>query len=447
MGRLFWKIFLWFWVTIILIGLTVSWGTALYLHNSDEFRRPDIRSRFIQQEVNTVSQVLTYGGADAAYQLLSHNRRDTPFRSHVYVIDEMGMELLGREINDTNQNYRDHGIVESPIGESFQLLSSYKKTDKRNTAEMMMRPFKRNQGVFLLWLGIALSLSGLVCFWLAWYISKPIRSLQKATKDFSKGELDTRVAHLINRDDEIGDLGRDFDIMADRLQSLINNQKQLLSDISHELRSPLARLQLALALAQKKSGSVATAEMQRIEHETNRLDDLVGQSLTLSRLDAGAAYPMNDYIDIGSLIDEIIKDCDYEANLHNKRVNFLYDLSWTINANAELFRRALENVVRNAIHYTDENTSVDVTLLASQQKPGYALIRICDHGPGVAEDKLESLFEPFVRLSAARDRDSGGYGLGLAIAKRSIEFHNGSIKAINHEPKGLCVEIVLPTQD
>ena len=447
MGRLFWKIFLWFWVTLILIGLTVAWGTAIYLHNSDEFRRPDLRSRFIQQEVKTVRQVLKYGGADAAFHILSQNRRDTPFRSHVYVIDEMGLELLGREISAHQRNIKNHGIITSPIGESFQLLSTYNPVARHNTAEMMMRPFKRNQGVFILWIGIALSLSGLVCFWLAWYLSKPIRSLQKATQYFSQGKLDTRVAHLIDRDDEIGDLGKDFDVMAGRLQSLINNQKQLLSDISHELRSPLARLQLALALARKKLGQEANIEMQRIEHETNRLDDLVGQSLTLSRLDAGAAYPMDDYIDIGQLLEEIIKDCDYEAVLHNKRVNFVYEQSWTINANAELFRRALENVVRNAIYYTDANSSVEVNLSASQYEAGNALIRICDQGPGVSEDKLESLFEPFVRLSSARDRDSGGYGLGLAIAKRSIAFHNGSIKAMNRKPKGLCIDIILPTQD
>ena len=230
--------------------------------------------------------------------------------------------------------------------------------------------------------------------------------------------------------------------MAARLQSLVNNQKQLLSDISHELRSPLARMQLAVGLARKKLGTEVPAEIDRIEQETERLNELVGQSLTLSRLDAGAVYAKDDFIDIGELLQNIIEDCDFEATEQNKKVNLKIEKSFTLNANGELLHRALENIIRNAIRYTKIDTSVDVEL--RQDTNNKLKISILDQGDGVPEDKISGLFEPFVRLSEARDRDSGGYGLGLAIAKRAIEFHQGQITAVNKDGSGLLVEIVLP---
>ncbi len=185
--------------------------------------------------------------------------------------------------------------------------------------------------------------------------------------------------------------------------------------------------------------------MDRIEQETERLDELVGQSLTLSRLDAGAVYAKDDFIDIGELLQSIISNCDFEASEQNKKVEINIKQSWTIEANVELLHRALENIIRNAIRYTDTNTSVEVDL--TQQDQTHLKIAIGDQGPGVPEDKISSLFEPFVRLSQARDRDSGGYGLGLAIAKRAIEFHQGQISATNKAEGGLLVEVILPLTD
>ena len=443
MGSLFWKIFLWFWLTLILIAGAVSWGTAIYIDNSDAYQNRDLRSRFLNNRIELLRQMIYYGGEEAANEVLE-NRRLSSRGMTVYVLDEDYKDILGRTFDPHNPEVVKHESVESTDGETYLVFSKQRSRNNRvSTLDRMLRPFQRSPNIYLVWLAIAILLSGLVCFAFAQYLSRPIRKLQMAAKQLAGGALDTRVSDSIgNRRDEIADLGHDFDQMAARLQSLVNNQKQLLSDISHELRSPLARMQLAVGLARKKLGPTVSTEMERIEQETERLDELVGQSLTLSRLDAGAAYPKDDFIDVGDLLENIINDCDFEATEQSKKVILDIKQSWTIQANGELLHRALENIIRNAIRYTEVNTSVDVYL--SQQDTTHLRIAIGDQGPGVPEDKISSLFDPFVRLSQARDRDSGGYGLGLAIAKRAIEFHQGQISATNKAKGGLLVEVILP---
>jgi len=441
MGNLFWKIFLWFWLTLILIAAAVSWGTAIYIQNSDAYQERDLRSRYLNNRIELIRQVIYYGGEEAATDILE-NKRLTSRRTTLYVVDEDDKDILDRPFDLNDAKMVKHESVESTDGETYQVYSK-QRPRTRSTLTRMLRPFQKSPIIYFLWLGIAVLLSGLVCFGLAQYLSRPIRKLQMAAKQLSQGALGTRVSDSIgNRRDEIGDLGQDFDQMAARLQRLINNQKQLLSDISHELRSPLARMQLAVGLARKKLGSDVSTEMDRIEQETERLDELVGQSLTLSRLDAGAVYAKDDFIDIGELLESIISNCDFEASEQNKKVELNIEQTWTIQANAELLHRALENIIRNAIRYTEVNTSVVVNL--TKQDKTHLKIAIGDQGPGVPEDKISSLFEPFVRLSQARDRDSGGYGLGLAIAKRAIEFHQGEISASNKTDSGLLLEVILP---
>lgn len=445
MGNLFWKIFLWFWLTLILIAGAVSWGTAIYIQNSDAFSQQDLQARFLNSRIELLRKMIYYGGEEAAIDVLE-NRRMSSRGTRFFVVDEDNKDILGRPFRINNPKLTKHESVEATDGEIYHVYSVQRPRRQINTFDLMLRPFKQSPGIYLLWLGIAILLSGLVCFGLTQYLTRPIRKLQVAAKQLAQGALDTRVSDSIgNRRDEIADLGHDFDQMATRLQSLVNNQKQLLSDISHELRSPLARMQLAVGLAQKKAGPDLSNEMKRIEQETERLDELVGQSLTLSRLDAGAAYPKEDFIDVGDLLENIISNCDFEATEQNKKVVLNISETWTIPANGELLHRALENIVRNAIRYTKVDTSVDVDLIKSDESN--FKITISDHGPGVPEDKISGLFEPFVRLSQARDRDSGGYGLGLAIAKRAIEFHNGQITAKNKVTGGLVIEILLPIND
>ena len=441
MGNLFWKIFLWFWLTLILIAAGVSWGTALYIQNSEAYQQRDLQSRFLNSRVELIRQMIYYGGEEAATDVLE-NRRLNSRRTSIYVLDEDYKDILGRKFDVHSPRVRKHEPVEATDGETY-LIFSEQRPRTRSTFQRMMRPFQKSPIIYFLWFAIAMFVSGLVCFGLAQYLSSPIRKLQKATKQLAQGDLDTRVSQTIgNRRDEIADLGQDFDVMATRLESLISNQKQLLSDISHELRSPLARMQLAVGLAKKKLGGDVPIEIDRIEKETERLDDLVGQSLTLSRLEAGAAYKKDDFIELGDLLQNIISNCDFEATEQSKSVNLVVQQTFTINANGELLHRALENIIRNAIRYTKIDTAVEVVLSAVDTNN--IKITVEDHGTGVPDDKIEGLFEPFVRLSEARDRDSGGYGLGLAIAKRAIEFHQGKISAKNKKQGGLQVEIVLP---
>ena len=436
---------MWFWVTLTLISVSVFVSTSLYLQDQNDDERRRLKP---SNQVHVVQQVIRFIGVEAARALLKGSEKNKQLRRSVYVVNEANIDILGRSIDIGLFKDSKYLTVATPDGKKLRIISQpryVKQIEKR--PHFYVRMLEQTiQRVGLLWLGIVLTLSSLVCFWLAWYLTNPIRKLQHAGQQFSHGNFDTRVSHLIgNRRDEIADLGNDFDEIAAHLQKLINNQKQLLSDVSHELRSPLARLQVAVGLARKKGNKEIQADLLRIEHETERLDDLIGQSLTLSRLDAGADYPMEDYIDIGTLLEKIISDCNFEANNQQKEVTFKYTQSWTIKANAELLRRALENVIRNAIYYTADGSTVDVSLCKNAAEE--FIISICDQGLGIPESQLAQLFEPFVRLSSARDRDSGGYGLGLAIAKRAIKFHQGKIWASNRSVQGLRVEITLPIED
>ena len=292
---------------------------------------------------------------------------------------------------------------------------------------------------------VAAIISGLVCFLLARYLTTPIRRLSQATRQFASGDLGLRVSPgLGRRRDEIADLARDFDLMAGRLQELIGSQKQLLSDVSHELRSPLARLQVALGLARKREPGQCGIELDRIEREAELLNQMIGQLLSLSRLESGVTPPSAGTLDLSGILTEVVKNADFEARALNRRVQISDCVPATIRANESLLKSALENVVRNAVKYTAEDTSVDVSMRPDSEHASQLTIQVRDHGPGVPEEMLTRLFEPFVRIGESRDRKSGGYGLGLAIAKRAIELHGGAISASNVADGGLNVRIRLP---
>jgi two-component system sensor histidine kinase CpxA len=257
--------------------------------------------------------------------------------------------------------------------------------------------------------------------------------------------LQTRVAKAIgHRGDELESLAVDFDYMTERIQTLVNTQQNLLNDVSHELRSPLARLQVAVGLAQQKNGNNITDELERIELETTRINDLLGQVLTLARLDSNTIEQHNDYVDLLALLEEIAIDANFEAATDNKCVLVQSSTRCSIPANLDLLHRALENIVRNAVKYTVNDSTVTIRLKKLERPTPRVLIEICDHGDGVPDSLLARLFEPFFRVATARDRNSGGYGLGLAIAKRAINAHMGTIKAHNLVAGGLCVSIELP---
>jgi two-component system sensor histidine kinase CpxA len=291
-----------------------------------------------------------------------------------------------------------------------------------------------------------LLIAGLVCFWLARYITAPIRHLRTATHRLATGNLSARVGgYDERRKDELADLSRDFDHMAEQIESLLKSQRRLISDISHELRSPLTRLCVALGLARRHASPEFSSALDRIDLESERLNHLIGSLLELARLESGAEVLEGEPIELDGLLQEIVADADYEAQSRNRHVRIMSADACTVNGDAQLVRAAAENVIRNALSHTEERTSVDVTLkLVPGSNSETAVIRVRDRGKGVPEESLADIFLPFYRVGDARERSAGGSGLGLSITDRAVRLHGGSVKAENCEEGGLVVELQFP---
>ena len=317
---------------------------------------------------------------------------------------------------------------------------------------------------------------GLFCYWLARHLTSPVEKLRAATQDLAAGNLSARVLPTMGkRRDELASLAADFDLMAEKIESLINSQRRLLGDISHELRSPLARLNVALELARQRAGADAASALERIQHEAENLNEMIGQLLALTRLESGAEGLKKTAFDLVELVTAITDDAQFEAGSSNRSVRLKTSGRCTTVGNELLLRRAIENVVRNAVQYTAEGTEVEVELdclagsgveesdtevsntknKAQGSRPSgsgsesdanqrLAVITVRDHGAGVPENALVEIFRPFYRVDDARDREAGGVGLGLAITDRAVRLHGGSVEAANEPTGGLVVTIVLP---
>jgi len=285
-----------------------------------------------------------------------------------------------------------------------------------------------------------------------------VKKLRHATQEFARGNLSARVGPSSGRRDELVSLGSDFDLMAEKIESLVQSQRRLLGDISHELRSPLARLNVALELARQRAGSEASSALARIQREAENLNEMIGQLLTLTRLETtGQDVPKAEF-DLTRLLREIADDADFEAASNGRCVKLEAAENVPIVGNEQLLRRAIENVVRNAVHYTADGTAVQISLQTSKSQSSAGAgetgednrttarrveIVVRDHGPGVPATALQEIFRPFYRVDDARDREAGGVGLGLAIAQRAIHLHGGTVEAVNEPDGGLVVRIIL----
>lgn len=297
----------------------------------------------------------------------------------------------------------------------------------------------------LLQLAAVVVVVGVLCWWLSRWLTSPMRSLRVAARSLAEGDLSVRVdSRVSRRADEIGQLARDFDTMAGRLEHQVDAQKQLLRDVSHELRSPLARLGVALELARARAGDGAGGHLDRVELEAGRLDDLIGRLLALVRLEAGEHGGDAGPLDLAALVRAVAADADFEARAGGRSVTVEAPETLPYNGVAELLRSALENVVRNAVRFTREGTAVEVRVGSDGQA---VAVTVADRGPGVPDDALESIFEPFSRVEDARERGAGGAGLGLAIAAHAVRLHGGSVTARNRDGGGLVVEIRVPVEE
>jgi len=452
-NTIFWKIFLSYWLVMLLIVMATTVAVALLLDQDHLKLRRQITGA---AEATTAAYLYESGGPKAFEQWLREKRHRTA--SNTFLINETFQDVLGRPlppklIDDLAAGDEPDGPdkghrwsiqkTASSSGQGFWFVGPAFKEERvirRFWPMMMPRPFR---GLMFI---LSLIVTGLISYGLARNITTPIRKLQSASRQISDGQFATRVDQKVSqRQDELGELGRDFDHMADKIELLLSSQQRILRDISHELRSPLARLQIALALARKATGEQAGAEHDRIQKEADRLDELIGQVISLVRLEAGAEKIEKQVIDFIPLFEQVVSDADFEAKAQHKSVYFTGVPKASVFANESLLSSAFENIVRNAVRYTEPQTTVEVamrtTVSGGEQQ---VIISIKDQGPGVSEQALAHLFEPFYREADARDRNSGGYGLGLAIAERAIKAHDGKITARNRKGGGLEVTVILP---
>jgi two-component system sensor histidine kinase CpxA len=455
---LFLKIFLWFWLAMTLVGAALLITT--------EITRPDVRlPRWREFTGDTISYyaersaaVLEEGGREALDSYLEEIEQTSQIRATVF--DSQGNqvsghsaprgadELIARAQGSTEVQYQPRGRGSMLVARNAEAPDGRTYTIVANLPGPRMRPPIEVTDLIVRLLTI-LCTAGLVCYGLARHLTSPVSRLQTAVRDMSAGNLSTRVEPgLRTRNDEFADLGRDFDFMAEKIEGLVGAQRQLLRDISHELRSPLARLNVALELARKRSGADARASLDRIELESERMNELIGQLLRLAQLedhvDGGEPAAMES-VQLADLVQEVATDADFEASGQNRGVNVLEARECVTTGSADLLRSAIENIVRNAVRYTREESQVEISLhQTSHRHQPCAHITVRDRGPGVPEASLEELFRPFYRVGDARDRQSGGIGLGLAIAERIIRLHGGTLTASNARGGGLQVEVHLP---
>ncbi len=373
--------------------------------------------------------------------------------TRAYLLDDQGKEVSGRDVPHWAE-LLGKGI-EPPRRDLWQRLTPTPFRRQLQTAAsghryLLVAFLPPNGpvgpgGVPGLTIVIGIISSGLVCYLLARYLTSPVVRLRAATQRLAAGDLSARAGGLSSRRrDEMAQLVRDFDTMAERLEAAVNAQSRLLNDISHELRSPLARLNVASALAHQRAGAEAYSALERIDLEAERLNELIGGLLTIARLDSGSDTRQKTPILLGEMIEDIAADADFEAQGRNCRVDSVIKENCTVMGAPTLLRSAIENVVRNAARYTQEGTSAEISLERSSDRQAEAVVRIVDSGPGVPEDALDKLFTPFYRIDDARGRQTGGVGLGLAITERAVRLHGGTVRASNRSGGGLEVEIRLP---
>lgn len=448
-GNLFLRMFIGFWLmSITILG---SWMLASNYFDSlppgrewGDHGRPGPPHRFM---LRTIYNLENLKGRDL---LMAVEDIRSKHDIQIYLVTREGGDVLKRELpvevaQIAAQLRAD--ADKSMLGSRKDHMVAYRIYRPYEGAVYAVFVFPSHRGFILNALGdnlglrilLAVVISGVICFGLSRLMTNRLKDLRLASRQLANGDLDTRLQVRERGGDETDELARDFNSMAEQLQARIQAQKRLLGDVSHELRSPLARLRIALALAQEKPDN-GVAYLQRIEQEAERLEELIGQLLATQP----QALTLDSHIDLIPLLRQLCADANFEGQGEGKSFSFNTDTQQAIvDSSGDLLHKSFDNILRNALYHTAGNTEVSVSLKSGQ---GAYTVTIEDSGPGVPDSALQSIFGEFYRVDTARTRESGGYGLGLAIAKRALVQHGGDVTAQN-TGSGLKLVVRLPASD
>jgi two-component system, OmpR family, sensor histidine kinase CpxA len=451
--RLFVKVFLWFWLTAIALFVIFfgsrTIGTRVLAPN-------DVIAAFAPRVAQEAAGSYESGGAKEFAKFA--DSIDADHQNEIYLIDGAGNEVLSRRIPPESRSIVGAVRSDGRIITHFSLLSrsaAYRFTSPSGHPYVLLVRIRLKPGKFLedaggsglLFFCGVLLLVTLLCLWLTHHITWPIRGLQAAARKLATGDLSVRSPREISRRrDELAALALDFDSMVERMAALVGAQRNLLSTVSHELRSPLARFNMTLGLLRSQSSPGAENLLDRMERDVERIDDLIGQLITLSRLETGLSSNERKDLNLSQLVQEVVADGDFEAHSSGKSVRLWDEGNIRLEkADQQALRSACENIIRNAVRFTRPGTEVQVTLRSEHEDASLqAILRVRDYGPGVPAASLQQIFQPFFRVRSERSAEDNGSGLGLAIAFEAIRLHRGSIVASNADPCGLEVKISLP---
>ena len=449
MHRLFLKIFFWYWLTawgmiaIVLLGIRLTGMRQVSAPNMYATVAPILAAEAVKAYES--------GGAEAFARFSQGN--DHERERQLFLLDGFNKDVLSRPLSEDGLRvaqaakdgqlvvFRGHIAAYKFVSSSGHpyILMLYLKSDLRQIADALL-------GGGLPFTISLILLVTVLCLGLAYHIAWPIHSIQSTARRVAQGDLKARVPSSVSRRfDELAALAKDFDSMVNRLDSLIQTQKKLLNSVSHELRSPLARINICLALLRKRFSVDSDDLFQRLDRDVVRIDLLMGQLLTLSRLEARFSSAERQDVDFAQLVEEVAADANFEAQALGKSVSFQTSDSIILrNADPDALRSACENIIRNAVRFTRQGSDVQIVLEVDGSAPdSLALLSVRDHGPGVPEECLEAIFQPFYRINGDTEATVGN-GLGLAIASEAIRMHRGTIRAENLLPTGLEIIILLP---
>jgi len=475
MRRLFWRIFALFWASSVVLIVAIAWITS---NNFENEKIPGLGITRLESVLNehlrNASHTLRDSGVAGLRTMLS---QALDFgRISVYVLDADKKDLLGREVPPemivaTDQAVADPQglsanrmrlrVLTAPDGAKYTAIARFE-------GPTPLRLLYRHPNTFWMHVALAMAISACFALLLAAYITAPLARIRASARRVARGDLSAHIGDLrFGRSAEILALASEFDQMTARLRDLVEGQRRLIRDVSHEMRSPLSRLRIALELARANvkealtepaspvlvtsghepdaaprsfSGAEAVNQLDRIEREAERLEEMIAQAIQLTRMETTTPSKVED-VALDQLITDIASDAAFEAQARPCALHIAQNEPLVVRAEADLVASAIENVVRNAVKYTAADSTVGIRL---DRVEGQARVRVRDCGPGVPAGDCARIFEPYFRTDVARQRKSGGSGLGLAIAKRAIERQGGRIHASNAEGGGLEVEILLP---